>query len=91
MIKFVAELVHAFALQFFYNGVRLVGSMVSGTTPADLVVIATAFAVAIVVMTYRIGPISGSRVNPAVTLGTFVIGRIRALAKVLTTIAARTA
>ena len=81
MIKFVAELVHAFALQFLHNGARLVGGKVSGTTVADLVVIATAFSVAIVVMIYRIGPISGSRVNPAVTLGAFVIGRIRALAQ----------
>ena len=56
MIKFVAELVHAFALQFFYTGVRLVGPMVSGTTVADLVAIATAFALAIVAVTYHIGP-----------------------------------
>ena len=91
MIKFVAELVHAFALQFFYTGVRLVGPMVSGTTVADLVAIATAFALAIVAVTYHIGPLSRSPVNLAVTLGTFVVGRIKVFARVLAIVVARTA
>ena len=67
MINFVANFVHAFALHFFYSGVGLVGRMASGATVADLIAIATAFALAIVAMTYSIGPVSGSRVIPAVT------------------------
>ena len=84
MINFVAKFVHAFALHFFYSGVGVVGRVASGATVADLLAIATAFALAIVAMTYCIGPVVGTRVNLAVTLRTFVIGRISALAKVLT-------
>jgi len=66
MINFVAN-VHAFALHFFSSGVGVVGRAASGATDADLLAIATAFALAIVAMTYCIGPVFGSRVNPAVT------------------------
>jgi glycerol uptake facilitator-like aquaporin len=67
MINFVANFIHAFALHFFYSGAGLVGRMASGATVADWVAIATAFALVIVAMTYRIGPVSGSRVISAVT------------------------
>ena len=67
MINFVANFVHAFALHSFYSGVGLVGRTASGATVADLIAIATAFVLAIVAMTYSIGPVSGSRAIPALT------------------------
>ena len=67
MINFVVKFVHAFALQFFYCGVGVVGRVAPGATVADLLAIATAFALAIVAMTYCIGPAFGSRVVPADT------------------------
>jgi len=67
MINFVAKFVHAFALQFFYCGVGLVGRVASGATVADFLAIATAFVLAIVALTYCIGLVFGDRVVPADT------------------------
>ena len=75
MINFVAKFVHAFALHFFYSGVGLVGRVASGATVADFLAIATAFALAIVAMSYCIGPAFGSRVAPADTLVAFATSR----------------
>jgi glycerol uptake facilitator-like aquaporin len=52
--------------------------MGSGATAVDLLGIASAFGFAIVAMAYGIGPISGCHVNPAVSFGVFVAGRMPA-------------
>ena len=52
--------------------------MGSGATAVDLLGIASAFGFAIVAMAYGIGPISGCHVNPAVSFGVFVAGRMSA-------------
>ena len=70
MINFVAKFVHSFALHFFYSGVGLVGRVASGATVAELLAIATAFALAIVAVAYCIGPVFRSRVVPTDTLTT---------------------
>ncbi len=45
-------------------------------TPAQVFMVATAFGVAVVAMAYTIGGISGCHINPAITLGCLLSGRI---------------
>ena len=52
--------------------------MGSGATAVNLLGIASAFGFAIVAMAYGIGPISGCHVNPAVSFGVYVAGRMSA-------------
>ena len=52
--------------------------MGTGPTAVNLLGIASAFGFAIVAMAYGIGPISGCHVNPAVSFGVFVAGRMSA-------------
>jgi len=76
MNKQIAEFVGTFALVFFGCGAAVVGGMGSGPTAVDLLGIASAFGFAIVAMAYGIGPISGCHVNPAVSFGVYVAGRM---------------
>lgn len=77
--KFVAELVGTACLVFFAVGTATLsfGFGMTGSVPAAGV-IATAFAFGLVllVLAYSLGPISGAHVNPAVTIGFLVAGRI---------------
>jgi aquaporin Z len=73
-----AEFIGTFALVFFGCGTAVVGGMGSGPTAVNLLGIASAFGFAIVAMAYGIGPISGCHVNPAVSFGVFVAGRMKA-------------
>jgi len=63
---------------FFGCGAAVIGGMGSGATAINLLGIASAFGFAIVAMAYGIGPISGCHVNPAVSFGVFVAGRMSA-------------
>jgi aquaporin Z len=74
----IAEFIGTFALVFFGCGAAVVGGMGSGPTAINLLGIASAFGFAIVAMVYGIGPISGCHVNPAVSFGVFVAGRMKA-------------
>jgi aquaporin Z len=78
MDKQVAEFIGTFALVFFGCGAAVVGGMGTGPTAVNLLGIASAFGFAIVAMAYGIGPISGCHVNPAVSFGVFVAGRMSA-------------
>ena len=78
MHKQVAEFLGTFALVFFGCGAAVAGGMGSGPTAVNLLGIASAFGFAIVAMAYGIGPISGCHVNPAVSFGVFVAGRMSA-------------
>lgn len=78
MNKQAAEFVGTFALVFFGCGAAVIGGMGTGPTAIDLLGIASAFGLAIVAMAYGIGPISGCHVNPAVSFGVFVAGRMSA-------------
>src|SRR6516225_1670124 len=78
MNKQVAEFIGTFALVFFGCGAAVVGGMGSGPTAVNLLGIASAFGFAIVAMAYGIGPVSGCHVNPAVSFGVFVAGRMSA-------------
>ena len=47
-----------------------------GSVAAGVVATALAFGLTLLALVYMIGPISGSHVNPAVTIGAFLAGRI---------------
>ena len=76
MKKSVAEFVGTFALVFFGCGAAVIAGMGSGPTAIDVLGIAFAFGLAIVAMAYGIGPISGCHVNPAVSFGVLMAGRM---------------
>lgn len=69
----IAELVGTFTLVLFGCG----AAVLAGGEVGQLG-IAFAFGLAIVAMAYGIGPISGCHVNPAVSFGAFVAGRMSA-------------
>ena len=69
-----AELVGTLVLVLFGCGAAVLG----GFDHVGQLGIALAFGFAIVAMAYGIGPVSGCHVNPAVSLGAFVAGRMSA-------------
>ncbi|MDA8563167.1 aquaporin Z [Mariniblastus sp.] len=78
--KFVAELIGTFWLVFAGCGSAL---MAAGFITADsvhlgigFVGVSLAFGLTVISMAYGIGHISGAHLNPAVTLGAFLAGRI---------------
>lgn len=77
MKKAVAEFLGTFTLVFFGCGSAVIaGPAIAGATTVGVLGIAFAFGLAIVAMAYAIGPISGCHVNPAVSLGALVAGRM---------------
>jgi aquaporin Z len=76
MKKPTAEFIGTFALVFFGCGAAVIAGMGTGPTAIDVLGIAFAFGLAIVAMAYGIGPISGCHVNPAVSFGVLVAGRM---------------
>jgi aquaporin Z len=76
MNKALAEFIGTFALVFFGVGTAVVAGMASGPTSVDILGIATAFGLAIVAMAYGIGQISGCHINPAVSFGVLMAGRM---------------
>ena len=73
MQKFVAEFVGTLTLVLFGCGAAVLGAEHVGQLG-----IALAFGFAIVAMAYGIGSISGCHINPAVSLGVFIAGRMSA-------------
>ena len=76
MKKPAAEFIGTFALVFFGCGAAVIAGMGTGPTAIDVLGIAFAFGLAIVAMAYGIGPVSGCHVNPAVSFGVLVAGRM---------------
>lgn len=74
MKKLVAEFIGTFTLVLFGCG----AAVLAGVGNVGQLGISFAFGLAIVAMAYGIGPISGCHVNPAVSLGAFVSGRMSA-------------
>lgn len=83
MKKFLAELIGTFALVLFGCGAAVIdGKTIPSTILPDapagvgILGIALAFGLAVVVMAYAIGPISGCHINPAITISMLVAGKI---------------
>jgi len=72
MKKYFAELVGTFILVFFG-----VGTAVVAGNRVGIVGIAFAFGLGLIAAAYGIGPISGCHINPAVSLGVWVAGRLK--------------
>ncbi|MEU6076962.1 aquaporin [Micromonospora sp. NPDC047074] len=69
--QYTAELIGSFLLVFFG-----VGAAVAARVEGGVVVVALAFGLVMLALVYTIGPLSGSHVNPAVTLGVLLSGKI---------------
>ena len=74
MKKYLAELVGTFVLTFLGCGAAV--ALGCGSDTASIVGTALAFGLAVVAMAYTIGGISGCHMNPAITLGCFLTGRM---------------
>lgn len=69
--KYLAELLGTFVLVFFGCGAAVIAGKSLGVLG-----IAFAFGIAVLVMVYAIGPISGCHINPAITIAMLVNGKI---------------
>jgi len=77
MKKLLAESIGTFTLVFFGCGAAvLAGAGTVGLDAVGQLGVSFAFGLAIVAMAYGIGPVSGCHVNPAVSFGAFVAGRM---------------
>lgn len=78
--KLVAEALGTAILVFFAVGVATLsfGFKFAGQSPsAGVVATALAFGLALLALVYSLGPISGCHINPAVTMGFVVSGRMK--------------
>ena len=73
MKKYIAECLGTFVLTFLGCGTAM---FLGCNTPAGVVGTAIAFGLTVVAMAYTIGGISGCHINPAITLGVALSGRM---------------
>jgi aquaporin Z len=77
MKKYLAELIGTFSLVLFGCGSAVIaGTSVVGPSGIGLLGIAIAFGFAVVAMAYAIGGISACHINPPVTIGVLVAGKM---------------
>ncbi|KPL52465.1 MIP family channel protein [Prosthecomicrobium hirschii] len=75
MKKYIAEVVGTFILVFIGVGSVVAGGL-GGALPLGQVGIGLCFGLAVTAAAYAIGPVSGAHLNPAVTVGAFLAGRM---------------
>lgn len=75
MEKMIAEFIGTFALVLLGCGAAVIAGA-DGTTGIGLAGISFAFGLALIGMAYGIGPVSGCHINPAVSLGAVLAGRM---------------
>lgn len=75
MKKYLAELIGTGTLVLFGCGSAVIAEM-GGALPLGALPIAFGFGLGLMLAAYAIGPISGCHINPAVTVGMLVAGRI---------------
>ncbi|MEM6743826.1 MAG: aquaporin [Pseudomonadota bacterium] len=79
MTKILAEAFGTFVLVFFGVGTAvLAGGGVGLADPVSITGISLAFGISVVAMAYSVGQVSGAHLNPAVSFGCFVAGRMTA-------------
>ncbi len=74
--KYIAEFLGTLFLVFFACGVASATTVLEGNNGLFTVVVALAFGLALIASIYTIGNISGSHINPAVSLAMLIDGRI---------------
>jgi len=78
MKKYLAEFIGTFSLVLFGCGTAVISGVTSaGPDAVGLLGISLAFGLAVVVMAYAIGPVSGCHINPAITVSMLVAGKIK--------------
>lgn len=75
--KYLAEFIGTFVLVVFACGTAAVLGCDTAKVDAAYVLTALAFGLVIVAMAYSIGNISGCHINPAVSLGVLISGRMK--------------
>jgi aquaporin Z len=76
MKKYFAELVGTMTLVLLGCGAAVFAGVGQPFAPAGTLGVAFAFGLAVVAMAYSVGPVSGCHINPAITLGVWLSGRM---------------
>lgn len=79
MKKYIAEMIGTMVLVLMGCGSAVFAGSIAGTVGAGVgtLGVALAFGLSVVAMAYAIGGISGCHINPAITLGVYLSGRMK--------------